>query len=211
MLKVFIGYDPRQPIAYNVCAHSVVSRSTEPVSITRLQLSQLPITRKGLTEFTFSRFLVPWLCEFKGTALFLDSDMLCLDDIAELFRLKDETPIQVVKNEQKFEWPSLMLFDCAQCWKLTPEAVEGAQNLFDMESWTEVGDLPAEWNHCVGYDNPSGDARLVHYTQGVPVWPQTENCEYAQDWHEERKWMMSTVSWEGLMGNSVHTKRMGEK
>ena len=71
---VFIGYDPRQPIAYNVAQYSVVKNASQPVSVTPLILSQLPITRRGLTEFTFSRFLVPWLTGFKGKSMFMDQD-----------------------------------------------------------------------------------------------------------------------------------------
>ena len=76
MLNVFIGYDPRQPVAYNVLQHSIVRHASEPVAITPLILKQLPIERRGLTEFTFSRFLVPYLCGFKGMAVFLDADMV---------------------------------------------------------------------------------------------------------------------------------------
>lgn len=209
MLRVFIGSDPRQPIGYSVLQHSISTRASQPVSITRLQLDQLPLDRKGLTEFTYSRFLVPYLCDYKGLALFLDADMLCLGDIADLFALKDESAVQVVKNSEKFEWSSLMLFDCSQCWKLTPEGVQHADNLFKMDTWAEIGDLPSEWNHCVGYDKP-GPANLIHYTQGIPVWPETENCEYAAEWHDERRAMMSTCSFSELMGHSVHVNKMRE-
>jgi len=207
-LRVFIGADPRQPISANVLAHSINTRSSKPVSITMLKLDQLPISRTGLTQFTYSRFLVPWLCDYKGIALFVDADMLVLGDIADLFALKDDTAVQVVKNREKFEWPSMMLFDCSQCWKLTPESIEYADNLFKMEEWAQVGELPREWNHCVGYDPPRSDAQLVHYTQGVPVWEETAGCEYAQEWHNERKAMMFTVSFQELMGHSVHVERM---
>lgn len=67
MIRVFIGYDPRQPLAYNVMQHSIARHSSVPVAITPLILDQLPITRRGLTEFTYSRFLVPALCDFKGS------------------------------------------------------------------------------------------------------------------------------------------------
>ena len=75
MLRVFIGYDDRQPVAYNVLQFSIATRSSRPVTITPLIINQLPIKRTGLTPFTFSRFLVPWLCDYQGTALFLDIDM----------------------------------------------------------------------------------------------------------------------------------------
>lgn len=204
-MRVFIGTDSRQPIGPAVLASSVRVRSTKPVSIAFLQLDQLPITRVGLTEFTHSRYLVPWLCGYAGTALFLDSDMLCLGNIKNLFDLADGSPVQVVKNKLKFEWPSLMLFNCARCQVLTPEYIQTESKISALSWATEIGELPSEWNHLVGYDPPQ-PAQLVHFTKGIPVWPETENCEYADLWHAERRAMMSTCSYEALMGGSVHTK-----
>jgi hypothetical protein len=200
-MRVFIGSDSRQPIAANVLAHSVRVRSSKPVSITFLQLDQLPITRKGLTQFTYSRYLVPWLCEYKGIALFLDADMLCLGDITKLFELKSGFAVDVVMNSHKFEWPSLMLFDCSQCDRLTPQYVESYP--VQKMDWAPIGALPSAWNHLVGYDPPQA-AQIVHFTKGIPVWPETEGCEYADLWHMERRAMMSTCGYEELMGRSVH-------
>jgi len=63
-LRIFIGYDHRQAVAYNVLQFSLFRRSSRPLSISPLVLPTLPMTRQGLTPFTFSRFLVPWLCDF---------------------------------------------------------------------------------------------------------------------------------------------------
>lgn len=210
-LRVFIGYDPRQPIAYSVLEHSIRTRSSRPVAITGLVLSQLPITRRGLTEFTYSRFLVPWLCDFQGSALFLDADMLILGDIAELFSYADciAADVQVNKQQPPFEWASAMLFNCMRCRRLTPEFVDDPKNaLFDFGWAKSVGEFPAGWNSCVGYaeaDSPN----LVHYTQGIPVWPETRG-KHKEDryWIEAHKEMNSTVSWKELMGESVHAQRM---
>jgi lipopolysaccharide biosynthesis glycosyltransferase len=201
-VRIFIGYDPRQPIAYNVLQHSIISRSSKPVQITPLILDQLPIKRRGLTEFTYSRFLVPWLCNYEGRALFLDADMLCLADIQALFALADGDGVQIVMNEQKFEWPSLMLFNCAACEVLTPGYVETSPSLFKMD-WAPMNGLPFEWNHIVGYDRPK-TANIVHFTKGIPVWDETWNCEYAEEWHQERKASMTTCSHQELMGGSRH-------
>lgn len=203
-LRVFIGSDPRQPVAVQVLAHSIYSRSSSPVSIQPLVLSALPIERKGLTEFTFSRFLVPHQCDYEGIALFADADMLVQGDIAELFNLKDDTAVQVVKGKQRFEWASLMLFDCAKCKILTPEYIENPDNNPLSLKWAEsIGELPAEWNHCVGYDHKK-PAKLIHYTKGIPCWPETKDCEHSAAWWEEFKKTNSTVSHEELMGRSVH-------
>jgi hypothetical protein len=210
MLKVFIGYDHRQPISYNVLQHSVFRNSSKPVSITALKIDQLPIGRTGLTPFTFSRFLVPYLCDYKGWALFLDSDILVKGDIAELFNLSDDKyTVMVSKNEKRFEWASVMLFNNEKCKILTPDYIDKASGLHGIE-WAkeeEIGDLPREWNHLVGYDKPK-DAKLIHFTQGNPCYPETIDSEHSQVWHDEQKLINYSVSWFELMGRSVHAERM---
>ena len=69
-LRIFVGFDPRQPVAFQTLVHSIWSRASLPVSITRLQLNQLPLKRRGLTEFTYSRYMVLYLCGYEGEALF---------------------------------------------------------------------------------------------------------------------------------------------
>ena len=206
-MRIFIGYDPRQPVAVQVLAMSIARRASKPVSITPLVLSTLPITRRGLTEFTFSRYVVPWLCNYEGKALFLDSDMLCLGDITELFNLPNHEAVSVVKNAQRFEWPSLMLFNCNKCYSLSPEFVQN-DNPQSLKWAVDIGDLPAEWNHCVGYDKRMENPKLVHYTMGIPVWKYTAQCEHADKWHAEHDFCNSTVTYEELMGNSVHTANL---
>ena len=207
-MKVFIGYDPRQPIAFQVLAHSIWKRASKPVEIIRLQLNQLPIQRRGLTEFTYSRFLVPYLCGYKGEAVFMDADMLCLGDIHELTR-EQLAAVSVVKNKMRFEWPSMMVFLNSACRILTPEYVDNAANsCFKFEWASGVGEVDSAWNHLVGYDEPRPDAKLVHFTKGVPVWPETQNCEYADEWKKDAKESFSSVPWADLMGNSVHAATM---
>lgn len=207
-MRVFIGYDARQPLAYNVLQHSIAVRSSKPVAITPLVLDQLPITRRGLTEFTFARFIVPWLCEFKGTALFLDADMVVDGDIAELFELASPAAgaVQVVKDQPKFEWPSAMLFNCALCRVLTPDFIEDQRNALLDLAWAEqIGALPAEWNRCIGYTDPQ-EGKLYHWTQGIPCWPETQGHPQDEIWHEAREALTHTVPWVQLMGKSVHAQ-----
>lgn len=206
MLRICIGFDPRQPIAFNVLADSILRHASVPVAITPLSLKTLPIKRRGLTQFTYSRFLVPYLCGFEGQALFLDADMVVTGDIAELFAGADGSAVQVNKDQAKFEWASAMLFDCAQCHVLTPEYVERAL-LFDLAWADSVGSFPAEWNKAVGYA-PSGlDAKLYHFTKGIPVWRETRGNVEDVVFHEAFKHMVSTCSHADLMGNSVHVKK----
>lgn len=203
-MKIFIGYDPRQPVAFQVLAHSIWNRATKPVEIIRLQLNQLPIKRKGLTEFTYSRFLVPYLCNYHGRAVFMDADMLCLGDVHELLN-EELGAVAVVKNRIRFEWPSMMVFNNAECRKLTPDYIE-ANPCFDMPWADEISDIRPEWNHLVGYDAPRPDAKLVHFTKGIPIWPETQDCEYAAEWHEEMRDTVSSVTYADLMGRSIHAQ-----
>lgn len=215
MLKIFIGFDQRQPIAYTVLAHSILDKSTKPVSITALCLNQLPLQRRGLTPFTFSRFLVPYLCDYQGWALFLDIDMLVNDDISKLFDLNNEIyAVMVSKNKVKFEWASAMLFNCAHPHNavLTPDYIEKANDLHRI-GWLNsemIGSLPPEWNHLVGYDKPRQDAKLIHYTQGIPVFEETQDSELANEWMQEHRKINSAQSWETLMGNSVHAIKLSD-
>ena len=96
VFRVFIGYDERQAVSYTSLQHSILETASQPVSVTPLILNTLPITRRGLTPFTFSRFLVPWLCNYQGHALFLDADMFLVSDICEMTRyFNDEHAISV--------------------------------------------------------------------------------------------------------------------
>jgi hypothetical protein len=213
--RIFVGYDPRQPVAYNVCQHSIAVNASHPVSITPLILSQLPITRRGLTEFTFSRFLVPYLSDFKGISMFMDPDMIVAGDVCELIDNIDVAAgsVHVVKDQPLFEWPSMMVFSNTSCKRLKPDYVNNRENdLFTMDNWANgVGELPPEWNHCCSYAEPK-EAKLYHFTAGLPIWPETmEMYQEKPVWDDAFRQAMSSVSYMELMGNSVHEQRRQQK
>jgi len=218
-LRVFIGYDHRQPVAFNVCASSIMRRASKPVAIIPLTLKSLaPFDRgypkEGLTEFTYSRFLVPSLSGFEGVSVFLDADMIVLDDIYNLVEDSPVSSVSVVQCEKRFEWPSMMVFRNLMCSLLTTEYVQTAppDHLFRLEWAHSVGMIDPKWNFCVGYDKPPQETpKLIHYTQGIPCFPETKNCDYAKLWHKELSWMNSTVTWEELMGKSVHAVPVKER
>lgn len=210
-LKIFIGFDHRQPISLNVLASSIYTKSSKPVAITPLVLPQLPLKRQGLTPFTYSRFLVPYLCNYEGWSLFLDLDMIVTDDIVKLFDMKDDKyAVMVAKNALKFEWASAILFNNAKCKMLTPDFIESAPKLHDCSfvEAGEIGDLPLTWNHLVGYNPPCDNPSLIHYTQGVPAFKETLNCEHAEKWFLEHQRMNLVTNWLDLMGNSVHAAEL---
>jgi hypothetical protein len=219
MINVFIGYDPREAIAYSVLAYSIQARASQPVAVTPLMLSQL----KGVlirerhplqsTDFSFSRFLTPHLSGYTGWSVFMDCDMLMRDDIANLWQLRDDryaamvvkhhhVPRETVKflgePQSKYEkknWSSVMLFNNARCRALTPEYVNQASGLdLHQFKWLAndelIGPLPGRWNHLVGYNPPRQDAALVHYTLGGPYFDDYRECEYSREWFAEREAML---------------------
>src|SRR5690349_21386961 len=127
-MRVFIGYDPRQPLAYTVCQSSIMRRASRPVAITPLVLKQLPITRRGLTEFTYSRFLVPHLCGYEGTPVVLDDDTSVQDDIHRLAGAAEQQAAGgVVKDAREFEWQSALVNNITLCKELTPDYVQSKE------------------------------------------------------------------------------------
>jgi hypothetical protein len=207
MLPVFIGYDPRQTISFTVLVHSLIQQASAPLAITPLVRETLPVTRQGLTPFSYSRFLVPYLTGYRGWALFLDVDMLARADIACLFDLADPRhAVMVVKSRLRFEWASVMLFNCGHPDNrtLTPAWLDRVSAPHQI-AWTEaVGELAPEWNHLVGYDRPEPDAKLVHFTQGVPCFPETAASEHGSAWRAAALAAMASEPWLALMGQSVH-------
>lgn len=206
-VRVFIGADERQPVALSVLQDSINWNSSRPVAIQLLKLDTLPIIRRGLTSFTFSRFLVPWLSGFTGKSIFMDADVLVTGDIAELETFVDGGhDVHVMKDQPRFEWPSVMLFDNERCTTLTPEYIDDTANsLFDFKWAKSVGSFPPNWNRCVGYATDHKSASLYHFTQGIPVWPETRGNFREDDlWLKQFRHANSTCPWAELMAKSVH-------
>ena len=215
MLKIFLGADPRQVVSLTTLIHSIAKNAKSPVSITPLVLETLPIKRAGLTPFTYTRFLVPHLCNYEGLGLFLDADMLALGDITEVFdigRMRSDKAVHVMQEQPAFEWASMILFNCAHPSNriLTPEHIDNPEvkNLHKI-GWLkmdEIGTLPKEWNVCIPYtSNPPENPKLVHFTQGVPHWWETKNQPHAATWAQYAQEASSAAfKWVELMGRSVH-------
>jgi hypothetical protein len=207
-VRVFVGFDPRQPVGYSVLQSSLHRHSARRVQVEPLMLNKLPIKRRGLTEFTFSRFLVPYLCGYEGTAIFMDADIIVTGDIGELANQADgKSCVQVMMDQAKFEWASVMLFNNEHCKMLTPAFIDDESHNPLALDWGEVGSFGAEWNHCVGYMEPK-DAKLYHYTQGLPCFHETQGLPEDEHWLREREHMLSTVSWGALMGKSKHAQHV---
>lgn len=225
LVRVFVGYDPKESVAFHVLSHSIHTRASVPVSITPLILSELSKLmwreRHALqsTDFSFSRFLMPALCDFSGWALFMDCDMLMLDDIAKLWSLRDDRyAVMCVKHDhvpnedvkflgqpqtkyEKKNWSSVMLMNCAKCKALTVDYVNTASGLeLHRFHWLGddnlIGEIPHRWNHLVDYDPqlPVSELSNIHYTEGGPYFASFRNCGYADLWLEERDRMNYAAS-----------------
>lgn len=224
VLQIYIGYDPKEAVAYHTLAHSILRRSSIPVAIAPVMQSQL----KGVytrargdtesTEFSLTRFLVPALSQFRGWSLFMDCDMLCRADVAELAAMTERSADKSVlvckhdyvpKTERKFlgqvqtryprkNWSSLMLFNNARCAALAPQYVNSATGLeLHRFAWTDdalIGDLPLAWNWLVGEYDYNPGAKMVHYTLGGPYFEDYRACDYAEEWLEENRRMNFAAS-----------------
>lgn len=183
--------------------------------ITPKLLKWMGVGTDGTNAFSKARFLTPYLCGFSGYAIFADgADMLCLGDLAELWELRDGySAVQVVKhdytprNKRKYvgtdmesdnepyprkQWSSLVLWWCSYSGhrQLTPEFVEGQSGKYlHRFTWIpdeRIGDLPKEFNWLVDEDNQAREAKLAHYTQGIPGFRHYEGVSYSDEW--KRTW-----------------------
>lgn len=217
MIHLYAGFDPREEIGYHTFCSSVIHRASEPVSIAPLHLPMLKKykagARDGTNNFIYSRFLIPWLQNYSGTAIFADgSDMVLNSDIAELWALRDPfKAVQVVYHDYKTKhprkylgtkmeadnrdyhrknWSSLMIINCAHfSWRqLNPDLV-GKMSGADLHSFSFIQDrfigfLPREWNWLADEFGPNPEAKLIHYTAGVPAFPEYKDTPMSENWFQ---------------------------
>ena len=214
MIPIFVGYDPRESIAYHVCSNSLLRQASQPLAITPLALQNLGHYQEshqdGSNQFIYSRFLVPHLMGYQGWALFIDGDMIVRDDIAKLWKLRDESKAVMCvhhnyktkattkylgarnENYPRKNWSSVVLWNCAhpkQRW-LTPDAIQqatGAQ--LHRFTWLEdgdIGELPIEWNWLPDEFGANPKAKLLHWTLGTPCFKDYAHSPMAEEWHAER-------------------------
>jgi len=213
-ISMFIGFDQAESVAYHTFEYSIQRRSSAPVNVTPLRLSQLrdvhnrPRHPMQSNEFSFSRWLVPYLAGYEGWAIFADCDMLCRADIKELWDLRDERyAVQVVKHDyhptsekkyldqtqtryEKKNWSSVMLMNCSKCKALTTEYVNTASGL-DLHQFKWLGDdaligeLPVEWNYLVNHNHAPIEPKIIHFTEGGPYFTEYRNCEYSDEFFRE--------------------------
>lgn len=222
IIRVYIGYDGVESVAWSVFAHSLIEKSSKPLQISPIALDNLKDIFKRernplqSTEFSFSRFLMPYLANYEGWAIFVDCDFLALDDIAKLWDMRDDRyAVMCVKHDhkpaenvkflgatqttyEKKNWSSMMMMNCAKCTALTPDYVNTATGLeLHRFQWLEsddlIGEVPPAWNHLVGYNKaPVEEISMLHYTEGGPYFEDYRDCEHADVWLQARDRMLKT-------------------
>jgi lipopolysaccharide biosynthesis glycosyltransferase len=212
-IPIFIGYDPREAVAYHTCVNSIIRQASQPVAIVPLALNLFndytETHTDGSNQFIYSRFLVPHLMGYTGHAIFMDGDMIVRGDIVELWNLREfDKDVQVVKHNYKTRmtekylgaknedyprknWSSVILWNCNSHpnRRLTPEFVQkstGAQlHRFTWIEDSRIGELSPEWNWLPDEYGPNPDAKLLHYTLGTPCFHEFATTPQGDEWHRE--------------------------
>jgi lipopolysaccharide biosynthesis glycosyltransferase len=209
-LKVFVGFDPRETVAYWTFCSSVQKRCSLPVSFQAVRGAR----RDGSNDFIYERFRVAEMCGFRGWCVFADGDMICRTDLAELMEYANpwydllvvkhdyqtKYPIKYLgqKNEDypRKNWSSLMLINCtAASWqRMTKERIDkmsGSElHQFKFLNDSRIGELPKEWNWLVGEYPYNPEAKIAHFTVGTPCWESYSTWAYSEEWRKERDSML---------------------
>lgn len=224
MLTIYVGYDPREAAVYHVFCQSVIEHASGPVAFVPLHspmLNNFDGQQDGTNAFIYSRYLVPYLQNYHGWALFCDGDMLVTDDVYTLYNKRDDQyAVQVVKHNYKTKhprkyigtpiendnidypkknWSSVMLINCGHESNtfLTPETVSEAGGAFlHRFEWLnddQVGALPEGWNHLVG-EYERQPSKLYHHTLGSPGFEYYRDCESSRRWN---KTLLNCLNMEG--------------
>ena len=223
MIHIYAGFDQREEAGYHAFTSSLLEHASAPFTVTPLHLPLFRSfyatgVRDGSNAFVYTRFLIPFLQGYTGSAIFCDgSDMLLRADIAELWALRDPyKPVQVVKHDYRTKWPrkylgtkmesdnedyrrkqwsSVMILNCMHMsWRqITPESVQqmtGSQlHQFSWLKDDQIGELPKEWNHLADEHGHNPDAKLLHFTAGVPLMARHSEVAHAADYWRQAERM----------------------
>ena len=220
VLNVYIGFDESETTAYHTLSQSIIEHASGPIRISPIcskhfkNFFNRPRDEKQSNDFSFTRFLAPYLNKYDGYAIFMDCDMMLRTDIFEVLTevsgtdaasvvKHDYTPSDTVKylNNKQYayprkNWSSFVVWNCGHIknLKLTPEFVEHATGLelhrFTWLDDSEIGELNVGWNWLVGdYVNPPQNVKNVHWTIGGPYFNEYSKADFSAEWFEMNKRM----------------------
>lgn len=222
--NIYIGFDSREKIASDVCEFSIKKNSSINININLLNKKELE--KKKLlyrnddklssTEFTFSRFLIPYLNNYEGWALFCDCDFLWLNDIKKLFEQRDDkyalmcvqhdyVPKSKIKMDGKKQllyprknWSSMVLWNCGHPKNklVNLDTVNNQTGKFlHRFGWLEdklIGKIDYSWNWLVGWYklDKNINPNAIHFTEGGPWFENYKNCDFSEIWREYKNKMI---------------------
>jgi len=215
-LHLFIGYDSKEDIAYRVCKYSLQKKTSINLNINSLKIDELiakKLYHRGIdplasTQFTYTRFLVPILMNFKGWAIFCDCDFIFLEDIAKILEDLDDTKAiycvqhdYAPKERHKMDgqqqtiyprknWSSFVVFNCSHKSnkRLSVDLVNSETGSYLHQfKWlndNEIGSLDERWNWLEGWTSNHNESSpyAVHYTRGGPWFDEWQDVEFAKEW-----------------------------
>ena len=210
MLNIFIGFDQKEAVAYHTFVQSLIEMSSVPLSIVPLAENNLNFYNEshndGTNKFTYSRFLIPYLMDYNGWAIFVDGDMVCLSDIKELKSYFDpKYAVSVVKHDYKTKqklkyfgqknenyprknWSSVIIWNCSHPKNkiLTPSLIDSKDGAFlHRFKWlndVDIGSLPKSWNWLAIEYPEKENLNLIHYTLGTPCFKKYSNSSLSKHW-----------------------------
>lgn len=216
---VFVGYDAVEDAAAKMLCYSIKSRTKMDIPVIPIVRDELlvfnhcnrPIDPAGSTQFSITRFLVPYLMNYNGVGIFFDCDMLITRDIQEMFDLFDsQYAVQVPKHDYtpkttkkmggmpqtvypRKNWSAVVIYNCdhPSTQALTNEVVETATpkflHRFEWLKDEEIGGIPLEYNFLVGEKEQQDLPFNVHHTLGAPIFRDCQDVDYADYWKSEFK------------------------
>ena len=224
-LPIYIGYEEREHDAYEVCKFSIEYQNRrrketgtwawdDHPDIIQLRSKSIPEYNRNhgepqSTDFTFTRFMVPHLSEYKGWSFFVDCDFLFLADPGMLIENFDDSkavyccqhPGYIPNSQIKMDgipqhrayrknWASFIAFNNAHPSNaiLTPEYVNNHRPGLDFHQlrWLkdeEIGSIPLEWN-CLDDYYHLEHPKAIHYTDGGPWFDDYQDTFYGDLWKE---------------------------
>jgi len=198
LIDLFYGFDAREEVGAHTFVSSVLHSTKETVRFTPVRGPQ----KDGTNAFTYARFDIPRLMGYRGFAIFADgSDMVCKGDIGDLWAMRSLfLAVQVVKHEYRTRnprkyigtgmeaknedyprknWTSLMLINCAHyAWRRVDDRPHRLGFIPD----DRIGSLPLAWNWLADEYGENDEAKLLHWTAGIPAFEHYKDAPQSDEW-----------------------------
>lgn len=219
VIRIFIGTSANgeDREAEMVLEYGIRKYASQPVEITWMRQSHDPSSpfygwddSKFSTPFSAFRWAIPEICEFKGKAIYLDVDMMCQYDIADLWNTDMQDKVLLAKRYKKDNRPgpweySVLLIDCGKIkeyvmpiseMKRRPATQYIMYRRLGLQPWI-IGELDNRWNSLDTEPFDINEAKLIHFTTlgtqpWSPSWYQHSLMDHArpelvQHWKKARQ------------------------